>query len=166
MMRHLSRLIGIVVVCLLVASTASAYTFTSKEWNFTAEFPAAPTLEKTKSTTSAGTPYDQYVWSIESKGGWKGVGLIVYSQSVVHDYNASVRGAVNATKGKLRSQKTIQQSGVQGREIIIDVPDSGVVRQRLLWIGDRLYQVVFSGGKGTGLTPDVEAFLNSFRTLK
>jgi len=41
-----------------------------------------------------------------------------------------------------------------------------VVRQRLLWINDRLYQAVFSGGKGTGLTPDVEVFLNSFRTLK
>lgn len=165
MTHYLSRLIGIAVVCLLAASAASAYTLTSKEWNFTAEFPAAPKLEKTTSTTTAGIPYDQYVWSAENKDGWKGIGLIVYSQSVVHDYNASIQGAVNATKGILRSQKTIQQSGVQGREIIIDVAD-GVVRQRLLWIGDRLYQVVFSGGKGSGLTPDVEAFLNSFRTLK
>lgn len=165
MTHYLSRLIGIAVVCLLAASAASAYTLTSKEWNFTAEFPAAPKLEKTTSTTTAGIPYDQYVWSAENKDGWKGIGLIVYSQSVVHDYNASIQGAVNATKGILRSQKTIQQSGVQGREIIIDVAD-GVVRQRLLWIGDRLYQVVFSGGQGSGLTPDVEAFLNSFRTLK
>lgn len=165
MTHYLSRLIGIAVVCLLAASAASAYTLTSKEWNFTAEFPAAPKLEKTTSTTTAGIPYDQYVWSAENKDGWKGIGLIVYSQSVVHDYNASIQGAVNATKGILRSQKTIQQSRVQGREIIIDVAD-GVVRQRLLWIGDRLYQVVFSGGQGSGLTPDVEAFLNSFRTLK
>jgi len=165
MTHYLSRLIGIVVVCLVAASGASAFTFTSKEWNFTAEFPAAPTLEKTTSTTTAGVPYDQYVWSFENKDGWKGIGLIIYSQSVVHDYNASIQGSLNATKGKLRSQKTIQQSGVQGREIIIDVAD-GVVRQRLLWINDRLYQAVFSGGKGTGLTPDVEVFLNSFRTLK
>ncbi len=141
------------------------YTLTSKEWNFTADFPAAPTLEKTKHKTSAGIAFDQYVWSVENKDGWKGVGLIIYSKSVVHDYNASIQGAVNATKGTLRSQKTIQQGGVQGREIIIDVAD-GVVRQRLMWISDRIYQVVFSGGKGAGLTPDVEAFLSSFRTLK
>ncbi len=165
MTHYLSRLMGIVVVCLLAASAASAYTLTSKEWNFTAEFPTAPKLEKTTSTTTAGVPYDQYVWSTENKDGWKGIGLIVYSQNVVHDYNASIQGAVNATKGKLRSQKSIQQSGVQGREIIIDVAE-GVVRQRLLWIGDRLYQVVFSGTTGTGLAPDVDAFLNSFRTLK
>jgi hypothetical protein len=61
MMHYLNRLIGVVVVCLVAASAASAYTFTSKEWNFTAEFSDAPTLEKTKSTTSAGTPFDQYV---------------------------------------------------------------------------------------------------------
>ncbi len=166
MTKHFGRLIGIVVACAMVASAANAYTFTSPEWNFTAEFPAAPTLEKIHTKTTSGTPYDQYTWSVENKAGFWGVALIIYSKSVVKDYNAHTQGAVSATKGTLRSQKTIQQSGAQGREIIIDVPDSGVVRQRLLWVGDRFYQMVFSGVAGTGMTPDVDAFLNSFRTLK
>jgi hypothetical protein len=51
-------------------------------------------------------------------------------------------------------------------EILIEVPRSGVVRPRLLWIDDRFYQMVFSGRPGTGTTPNVEAFLNSFRTIK
>jgi hypothetical protein len=164
MTRQFGRLIGIAIACAMTAGVASAYTFTSPEGKFTAEFPAAPALEKTKNKTTAGTPYDQYTWSIENKDGWWGVAMIIYARTVVKDYDAHTQGAVAATKGTLRSQKAIQQSGAQGREIIIDVPQSGVVRQRLLWVGDRFYQMVFSGGPGTGTTPDVDAFLNSFRT--
>jgi hypothetical protein len=166
MTRHFGRLKGVVVACAPAASIARAHAFSSPEGNFEAEFPALPALEKTKNSTTSGIPYDQYVWSIENSDGWFGIGMIIYSKPVTKDYDANIRGAVAATKGTLRSQKTIQQSGVQGREILIDVPGPGVVRQRLLWIGDRLYQAIFSGGPGTGTTPNVEAFLNSFRTVK
>ena len=154
------------IQCQRAASAAGAYTFASPEGKFTAEFPAAPTLGKTTRKTTAGTPYDQYTWSIENKDGWWGVAMIIYSKAVMKDYDAHIRGAVAATKGTLLGQKTIQQSGAEGREILIEVPRSGVVRQRLLWIGDRFYQIVFSGRPGTGTTPNVEAFLNSFRTIK
>jgi hypothetical protein len=166
MTKYLGCFIGIVVACGVAASAASAYTFASPEGKFTAEFPAAPTLEKTTNKTTSGTPYDQYTWSIENKDGWWGVAMIIYSKAVMKDYDAHIRGAVAATKGNLLSQKTIQQSGAEGREILIDVPQSGVVRQRLLWIGNRFYQMVFSGRPGTGTTPNVDAFLNSFRTTK
>ena len=166
MTKHLGFLIGIVVACAVAASGTAADTFTSPEGKFTSEFPAAPTLEKTTNKTTAGTPYDQYTWSIEDKDGWWGVAMIIYSKAVMKDYDAHIRGAVAATKGNLLSQKTIQQSGAEGREILIEVPRSGVVRQRLLWIGDRFYQIVFSGRPRTGTTPNVEAFLNSFRTIK
>jgi hypothetical protein len=88
--------------------------------------------------------------------------MITYSKAVMKDYDAHIRGAVAATKGNLLSQKTIQQSGAEGREILIDVPQSGVVRQRLPWIGDRFYQMVFSGRLGARATPNVDAFLDSF----
>jgi hypothetical protein len=166
MTKHLGHLIGIAVACAMAASAASAYTFTSREGKFTAEFPAAPTLEKTQHKTNSGTSYDQYTWATENKDGWWGVAMIIYSKPMVKDYDVHTKGAVDATKGTLRSQKTIQQSGAQGREIIIDLPQSGVVRQRLLWVDNRFYQMVFSGGPGTGTTPNVDAFLNSFQTVK
>lgn len=162
----LGRLASIAVACALVAGVASAYTFTSADGKFTVEFPAAPKFAKSTSKTESGTAYDQYMWSVEKEDGWWGVAMIVYSKAVVKDYDASTRGAVAATKGTLLSQKPIRQSGVDGREIMIDVPQSGVVRQRFLWIGERFYQVVFSGKPGSGTTPDVDAFLNSFRTVK
>jgi hypothetical protein len=166
MTKLLGRLMGIAVACALAAGAASAYTFTSPEGKFTAEFPAAPKFAKSTNKTESGTAYDQYMWSVEKEDGWWGVAMIIYSTTVVRDYDANIRGAVAATKGKLLNQKPIQQSGVDGREIMIDVPQSGVVRQRFLWIGDRFYQVVFSGKPGSGTTPDVDAFLNSFRGTK
>jgi hypothetical protein len=168
MMEGFARLICIVVACVIGASTADAYRFTSPEGKFTAEFPAAPTLNKTNGKTESGIPYDQYMWSIANKDGSWAVAMGIYSKAVTKDYDANIRGAVTAVKGKLLSQKIIEQSGAQGREIPIDVPppQSRVVRQRFLWIGDRIYQIVFSGRPGTGATPDVDAFLNSFRTNK
>jgi hypothetical protein len=174
MPKILGRLIGIVVACALAASAAGAYTFTSPEGEFTAEFPAAPTLEKTAGKTNGGTPFDQYTWAVENSDGYWSVFIFNYSKLVPKDvftqesYDARVQGAVANSKGTLRSQKPIQQSGVQGRDFLIDIPKSGIViHQRLLWIGDRLrlYQIIW-GGRGTGTTPDVEAFLDSFRTLK
>jgi hypothetical protein len=165
MTKQLGGLIGITVACAMTASAASTYTFTSPEGRFTAEFPAAPALERTKGNATGGIPYDRYQWSIENKDGWWAVSMFIYSKAVPRDYDANTRGAVVATKGNLVSQKSIVQNGAEGREILIDVPQSGMVRLRFLWIGERFYQVVFSGKPGTGATPDVDAFLDSFRIV-
>jgi len=122
MMEGFARLICIVVACVIGASTADAYRFTSPEGKFTAEFPAAPTLNKTNGKTESGIPYDQYMWSIANKDGSWAVAMGIYSKAVTKDYDANIRGAVTAVKGKLLSQKIIEQSGAQGREIPIDVP--------------------------------------------
>jgi hypothetical protein len=63
------------------------------------------------------------------------------------------------------SQKLIRQVGVEGREIVISGPNSIVTRERIIWVGDRLYFIVFSGNPGSEASPDVEAFLDSFRIV-
>jgi hypothetical protein len=166
MTKHLGCLIGIAVACTVAASAAEAYTFASPEGKFIAEFPAAPALDEAKAKTNSGIPYDRYRWWFENADGWWAVSMLIYSKVVPRDYDANTRGAVAATKGNLVSQKPIMQSGVEGREIQIDIPQSGVVRMRFLWIGDRFYQVAFSGKPGTGTTPDVDAFLDSFRGVR
>jgi hypothetical protein len=93
----------------------------------------------------------------------------IYSQSIRKNYDDNVRGAVAAVKGNLLSQKTIRQNGVEGRDIVVDIPQKGQegqVHVRYLWIGNRFYQIMFSGKPGTATAPNVEAFLASFRTTK
>ena len=164
MTKHLGCLIGIAVAGAVAASAANAYPFASPEGKFIAEFPAAPTLEEAEGTTTSGIPYVRYRWSTENKDGWWAVSMFVYSKVVPRDNDTNARGAVAANKGNLVSQRPITQSGVPGREIRIEVPQSGVLRLRFFRIGERFYQVVFSGKPGTA-TSDVDAFLDSFRAV-
>jgi hypothetical protein len=168
MAASLGALIGIVVAGALAATTALAYAFTSTEANFTADFPSEPTLSKTTAKAASGIPYDQYTWSVSTNAGFWAVLMGVPSQHVEWNYDAAVKGAVNAVNGKLRIDNTIQQSGVQGRDIIIDVSGANTIElhQRMLWINDRLYQMMFAGGPGSATKPEAEAFLSSFHTLK
>ena len=58
---------------------------------------------------------------------------------------------------------------IEGRDALIDITKSNaVIHQRFLWISDRLrlYQIIWVGRGKTGTTPDVEAFLDSFRMIK
>jgi hypothetical protein len=74
---------------------------------------------------------------------------------------------VTSLKGTLRSQRNIEQSGVTGREFIVDVPQAHVVlRQRLLWISDRLYEIIFTTTESKESSAEVDTFFNSFHTLK
>ena len=89
--------------------------------------------------------------------------MFVYATPRKQDYGANISAAVSAAKGRLVSQKPVQQSGVTGREIVIEGPHSVVVRERLFWIAGRLYWVVFSSAKpGAADAPAVGKFLDSF----
>jgi tetratricopeptide (TPR) repeat protein len=151
--------------CLLATSAAAAVTpYHSPEGQFTADFPAAPVhVGLFPGNTAKGTHYYQYRWSVTNQEGYWGVAIFVYSPSRNPDYDANVAAAVAGAKGRLVSQKKIQQSGVEGREIVIESPNSVIARERLLWIGGRLNWIVFSSAKpGAAKTPAVDNFLNSF----
>jgi tetratricopeptide (TPR) repeat protein/pimeloyl-ACP methyl ester carboxylesterase len=89
--------------------------------------------------------------------------MFAYATPRNEDYDANIRGAVASAKGRLVSQKSVHQSGVTGREIVIEDPHSVVVRERLFWIAGRLYWVVFSSAQpGASTAPAVGKFLDSF----
>jgi Tfp pilus assembly protein PilF len=115
--------------------------------------------------TAKGIPYYEYRWSVTNPDGYWGVAIFAYAPPLKADYDANINAAVAATRGRLVSQETIRQSGVAGREIVIEGPKSVVVRERLLWIGGRLYWIVFSSAKpAAATTPAVDKFLDSFVT--
>jgi hypothetical protein len=117
---------------------------------------------RSQGQTAKGIHYEEFRWSTFNKDGYWGVAMFVYATPRRLDYDANIGGAVAAAKGRLASQRSVQQSGVEGREILIEGPKSGVVRERILWIRDRLYFVVFGGAKPVATSPEVDKFLDSF----
>jgi hypothetical protein len=166
--RILGRLICVFFAFVVITGGANAYTLTSTEGHFVAEFPGEPKLEKSTAKTASGVTFNSSKWIFGSSDGtqvWL-ITMATYSTSVTRNYAVNISGAVAASKGKLVSQKTIRQSGVEGREILIDLGDSDEARERMLWIGDRYYQIGFIGKTGTTSAPDVDTFLNSFQATK
>jgi hypothetical protein len=77
-----------------------------------------------------------------------------------------VDGTVGNVEGTLRSAEPITLGGTQGREVLIDVPKQNVVvHERIFLVGDRLYQVMYGGPKGTESAKEAMAFLDSFKLL-
>jgi hypothetical protein len=152
--------------CTAIAGPIHAETFNSVEGKFVAEFPSAPQLRKVQGKTARGINFDEYRWWAFSPEGYWSVAMFVYAKPRAADYEAHINGAVAATQGQLTSQKVIQQSGVEGRDIVIEGPNSVIVRQHILWIGDRLYFVTFSGAMSAAASPNVDRFLASFVAKK
>lgn len=77
-----------------------------------------------------------------------------------------VDGTVGNVQGTLRSADPISLGATAGRVVLIDVPAQNVaVNERIFLVGDRLYQVMYGGPKGTESAKDATAFLDSFKLL-
>jgi hypothetical protein len=155
--------LGLIAFCLLAAGAAKTDVFNSPDGVFTVEFPSPPGLINLKGQTTLGTPYEENRWSAQTKYGYWTVAAFVYAKPRKTNYDANVAGAVAAAKGRLVSDQPIRQSGADGREIVIDCGKSGVVRERILWVGGTLYFVSY-GGKdaAAAAAPMVDEFLISF----
>lgn len=166
-MKRVGLLLSVVIACAIATTAAFAYAFTSPEGNFTADFPAVPAMTKSKGKTNDGIAFDQYNWSVSTTHNYWAVAMIVYSGHASYNYDNGVKGVLAAVKGKLRTQKEIDQGGIKGREVIVDLPQSHIaLRQRFLWTGDRLYEIVYTSDSSDGTGADLDAFFNSFHLVK
>jgi hypothetical protein len=157
-----ATLIAVAGAYIAGAGIACADNFNSVEGNFTAAFPAPPLIYRFQGQTTKGTRYDETRWSALNKDGYWGVVMLVYAKPRKADYDFSIRSAIASMHGRLVSQKPVRQGSVGGREIVVEASNSGFVRERILWVGDHLYLVVFSGSKATMTAPKVDKFLSSF----
>ncbi len=156
----IARLFGVVALCIASVGLADGYSLRSPEGNFTAEFPEQPKLTKNNAKTGGGIAYEQYLWSVDKGSTWYGIFMSVYSQPVQQEYDGPTSGSVAAVKGKLTGQQPFELRGMTGREIFIEASGQSV-RQRLLWVGARLFQFVFVGPPGTEKNVDVDEFMSS-----
>jgi hypothetical protein len=77
-----------------------------------------------------------------------------------------IDGTLGNVQGTLRNAAPITLGGTAGREVLIDVPAQNVVvHERIFLVGDRLYQVMYGGPKGTENANDATAFLDSFKLM-
>jgi hypothetical protein len=154
--------IGIITACALAANAAKADPFESPIGKFSVEFPAVPVLSRSRGHTAKATLYEELKWGVLSNGGYWAVTMIVYANPRKLDYETKINAAVAAVQGRLTSQKSLIQCAVEGREILIEAPNSRVIRERMLWIGGRLHCIIFGGSKKAATSPEVDKFLDSF----
>ncbi len=155
------RMAVLVAACLLLTGVAPAFQFKDEVGKFSARFPAEPTLDKQEGGAAV-----HYTWEVDHEGRHFSVTFTDYERAPVKNYDKNVMGMLAATKGKLLRQAKIEVGGVDGRETFTHLPDNAVMRQRLVQVGNRLYQAVYAGPFGTESREDVETFMQSFEILK
>lgn len=65
-------------------------------------------------------------------------------------------------KGELRGVTKISNHGTAGREALISMPDYKLImRQRIFFVGDRIYQILYVGPPGSENDQVVDDYLAS-----
>lgn len=84
-------------------------------------------------------------------------------------YDAAVKLVVDRAKGMLRTQRSLEQGDVTGREIVVQITKGNSVtmtRQQFFLTDTRFYQLVYTGPPGTETSPEVETFFTSFQIAR
>jgi hypothetical protein len=84
-------------------------------------------------------------------------------------YDNAVRVVVDRTKGMLRTQKSIEQGELTGREVVVQVPKGNsfaMMRHQFFLTDTRFYHITYSGPGGTETSPEVDAFFSSFKITR
>jgi hypothetical protein len=78
-----------------------------------------------------------------------------------------VRDGNKGPNGKLLSEKAVEfgPEKYPGREVLIEKPD-GVIRNRIILAGPRMYQVMIEGPRAFVTSPDAERFFDSFQVTR
>jgi hypothetical protein len=161
------HLIGFVFAFVLSVGAAHAYILNSDEGRFSIELPAQADFKTFNEQSELG-PHTRYQWLVDQgEKAW----LVTYNDypqpraggDTEKAYDIGMNGSIQATKGTLKSQRSVENSGVRGREFYIELPGGQIIRQRLFIVGKRLYQNIYVGPAGTENGLEVENFLPSFR---
>jgi hypothetical protein len=81
-------------------------------------------------------------------------------------FKSAIKGMLKAVKGDLRANDPIEVGALPGREVVVIVPGGLILRQRFFIKGDRFYQNMYIGPRGSQDDSAVEAFFASFRVMR
>ena len=163
----LAAFAAVILMC-AIGGGAHAYTLRSDEGNFVAEFLAEPGYKKLEETAKDGQHYTRHEWLLDQgEKAW----IVTYNdyragtiakQGLEKSFENAVGGSVNAVKGELRGVTRINNHGIDGREALVFMPDYKLImRQRIFFIGDRLYQAIYVGPVGSEKDKVVDDYMTS-----
>lgn len=166
-----SGLLSLGLLAVALAACSREETVVSRDGGFSATFPV-----KTQATSlpvkSGEIDVTMKMVAAEKDGASFVVSYVDYptgalaQKSLDQAFQDIIDGTVGNVQGALRTASPIALGGTTGREVLIDVPAQNVaVHERIFLVGDRLYQVMYGGPKGTESAKDAMAFLDSFKLL-
>ena len=119
--------------------------FTSADWAFTADFPGEPDEDERPLEVSGGTIRLHVIEATPNNAPVRYyVAVTDYPAAAIKDTTEDQRldfareRTVEGIGGKLRREVPVQVDNRNGREMVIEVSDVGVIRHRLIWQGRRL----------------------------
>lgn len=168
--RFLLPAFAVLVLIFSTGNAARAYTLRSDEGKFAAELAEEPSYRSLEETAKDGQKYTRHEWMLD-KGdkAW----LVTYNdyklgtianQGLEKSYENAAAGTMQGVKGELRNSAKISNFGTAGRENLIFSPSYNLMlRQRIFFVGDRLYQVIYVGPIGSETETSVDNFLSSLK---
>jgi hypothetical protein len=153
---------------LLLVGSAHAETRDAPGWRFRATFPCQSAI----SSQTVDTPVGKVILTMYSCGDDNQAFMAIVSdypagtvkpEEIPSRYAGAVDGMANQVKGTIHSVAITTLGGIEGREVVIDLPEKqGVLTSHVFLIGDRLYQATCVGATSADPATPCRAFLNSF----
>jgi hypothetical protein len=150
-----------VPLAIVLAGPAASERLTSDEARFSLDVPDAPQVRYLWND-----PDGKRTWVLSYNGEAKPT---VARADRERRYDAAVKTVVDRAKGMLRAQKSVEQGDLTGREIVVQVPKGNsltMTRQQFFLTDTRFYQIIYTGPPGTEMSPEVDAFFNSFKIAR
>ena len=150
-----------VPLAIVLAGPAIGEKLTSNEARFSLDVPDAPQVRYLWTD-----PSGDRTWALNFNGEAKPT---VARADREKRYDAAAKTVVDRAKGMLRTQKSVEQGDVTGREIVVQIPKGSsftMTRQQFFLTDTRFYQLVYTGPAGTETSPEVEAFFSSFQIAR
>jgi hypothetical protein len=171
--RPVLALVAVLALVCAAVEAADAYTLRSDEGKFVAEFSAEPKYKDYEEKAHDGQQYVRHEWMLDQgEKAWL-VSYNDYRRGTISDagldksFENAIRGTTQGVKGELRNTTKLDNAGIAGREaLIFSTSYKLMLRQRIFFVGDRIYQILYVGPPGTETDGAVDAFLSSLKILR
>ncbi len=155
------------VTLLLLASGCSGkmdwQEFSDAKGKFSVEMPGKP---KTETKSVAG--HTLMAFPVEVRNAGYVASYVDFPPGTPYDYDGGINGIAAQYNGTVTSKKDFTLDGVTGKEYEMSItkPKSGYAMGRILYVQNRLYQVLVVGSSVRVADADVQRFLTSFKLTK
>jgi hypothetical protein len=162
---------GFVAIGILFAGATTAEPLNAPQWHFSATFPCQSQISGQSTDTAVGRiVLTMYACGDDSEGYMVGINDypagMVKPENVDGIYAGVINGAATSVKGSIRGVTVYTLANLNGREVVIDIPNTkGVLKSHVFLVGDRLYQVTCFGNAETTTGQTCKSFLDSFTLI-